>query len=403
MKSNNVLLTYLLLLMGSLFYSCKDQPKHRLEQVASDSIPPRDTTTPHLRMVWNKQGQKVSHEVYFAEYGRIRRLHGDTLLLVYHCGSRGNEWDNIALRKSYNNGRTWQPAQLVVKDSLPNRYYGFSTPDLLVLKNGWLVLAYTGRGKPDDSLHNNIQVRLSKNKGLSWMPATIVSVGRSWEPGMVQLPDGEIELFFSTELSSSRRSWNRPEQKIILVTSHNNGLTWSQGKQIAFMKGGRDGMPVPVVLKNNKGIAVILESVHSLKSPYIIWSSLKKRWNYPKLPFEENGRRWYGAAGKLWAGAPYLIQLPTGETVVSVQDTGGRKINRYTDWKKNTMLVMVGNSVAKNFTGVTYPWPGLSVHEGTYFNSLFLKNDSTIWAVSTRSFPDNHSEIHVKEGRILRE
>jgi len=400
MKFNHYVLA--LLCLYSFCVSCKNKPAHEVQQVpVNDSLPSVDRSKPSIKIVWDKTGKKISHQVYFAEYGRIRRLNGDTLALIYHCGGRGNEWDNIVLSKSYNNGISWQAPLMVAKDDNPN-YYGFSTPDLLVLKNGWLLVAYTGRGKPDDSTHNNIQVRISKNKGQSWSSPAIVSIGRSWEPGIVQLPDGEIELFFSTELSSSRKSWGRPEQRVTLMTSKDNGLNWSKGKEIGFMKGGRDGMPIPLVLKNNKGIVVAIESVHSKKSPYMLWSSLKKKWNYKTLPFEANGRRWFGAAGKLWAGAPYIIQLPSGETIVSVQDTGGRKINRYTDWKKNTMLVMTGNSVAKNFTNVTYPWPNLPVSEGAYFNSLFMKNDSTIFAVSTRNFADKHSEIWLKEGHIQR-
>jgi hypothetical protein len=398
MKLNYYLLSFLCLYC--FCYSCKNKPSLENQHArVNDSIPPVDNSTPRLNIVWDKTGKKISHEVYFAEYGRIRRLHGDTLLLIYHCGGPGNEWDNIVLRKSYDNGGSWQAPLLVAKDDDP-RYYGFSTPDLLVLKNGWLLMAYTGRGKPDDSTHNNIQLCISKDKGQSWSKPAIVSVGRSWEPGMVQLPGNEIELFFSTELSGSRRSQGRPEQRVTLMTSSNNGQSWSMGKEIAFMKGGRDGMPIPLVLKDNKGIVVAIESVHSKKSPYMLWSSMKKKWDYKTLPFEANGRRWFGAAGKLWAGAPYIIQLPSGETVVSVQDTGGRKINRYTDWKKNTMLVMIGNSIAKNFTNVTYPWPNLPVTEGAYFNSLFVKNDSTIVAVSTRNFADKHSEVWIKEGHV---
>jgi hypothetical protein len=389
-----------LLCLYCFCYSCKNKSVSQNQYARiNDSIPPVDNSTPRLNIVWDKTGKKISHEVYFAEYGRIRRLHGDTLLLIYHCGGPGNEWDNIVLRKSYDNGGSWQAPLLVAKDDDP-RYYGFSTPDLLVLKNGWLLMAYTGRGKPDDSTHNNIQLCISKDKGQRWSKPAIVSVGRSWEPGMVQLPDNEIELFFSTELSGSRRSQGRPEQRVTLMTSSNNGQSWSMGKEIAFMKGGRDGMPIPLVLKDNKGIVVAIESVHSKKSPYMLWSSMKKKWDYKTLPFEANGRRWFGAAGKLWAGAPYIIQLPSGETIVSVQDTGGRKINRYTDWKKNTMLVMIGNSIAKNFTNVTYPWPNLPVTEGAYFNSLFVKNDSTIVAVSTRNFADKHSEVWIKEGHV---
>ena len=66
------------------------------------------------------------------------------------------------------------------------------------------------------------------------------------------------------------------------------------------------------------------------------------------------------------------------------------------------MLVLVGNSVAKNFSNITYPWPALPVNEGAYYSSLMLKNDSTLVMLTTRNFADNHSEIYWKEGKIAR-
>lgn len=97
------------------------------------------------------------------------------------------------------------------------------------------------------------------------------------------------------------------------------------------------------------------------------------------------------AFGKGWYGdAPYLIQLPSGQTIFSCRYAGGRNISY---WEKSTMTVFAGNSMATHFTNESYPWPNLPADEGAYFSSLFLKNDTAIVLVTTRNFPDGHSEI----------
>ncbi|HEY0056816.1 MAG TPA: sialidase family protein [Pedobacter sp.] len=380
--------------------SCR-QPSPSIPPIVEE-IPPADTSLPKSRIIWHPTSKRVSHDVYFAEYGRVRRLAGDTLLLVYHCGTKKNEWDNIALRKSVDNGTTWNPAEIIVPDNSPN-YAGFSTPDLLLLKNGWLLLSYTGKGIPDDSTHNNLQIRISKNGGENWGEPRIVALGRSWEPGMLQMPDGEIQLFFSSEILSTKRSKTRHEQQILLIKSKDNGTTWSVPQQVAFTPGRRDGMPVPVLLKDNKGIIFPVEAVNNETSPEIIWSSVKSRWNYKQPGTKENKRRWYAGVNPIWGGAPCVLQLPSGETVISMQTEGGRKIDRYKDWKKNTMLVMMGNSMARNFRNISRPYPDLPVDQGAYFSSLFLKNDSTIVLLSTRTFPDKNSGVFWKEGHVVRD
>ena len=381
------------------FYACW-QPSPYVEPIVEER-PPADSSLPRSRIIWEPTSKLVSHNVYFAEYGRVRRLAGDTLLLVYHCGTKENEWDNIALRKSVDNGNTWNAARIIVPDNKPN-YSGFSTPDLLVLKNGWLLLSYTGKGIPDDTTHNNLQMRISKDGGDNWGEPRIVALGRSWEPGMLQLPDGEIQLFFSSEFVSSKRSKMRHEQQILLVKSKDNGNTWSAPRQVAFTPGRRDGMPVPVLLKNNKGIIFPVEAVNNETSPEIIWSSVKSGWNYKQPGTKENGRRWYAAVNPIWGGAPCLLQLPSGETVISMQTEGGRKIDRYKEWKNNTMVVMVGNNMARNFKYISYPYPDLPLDHGAYFSSLFLKNDSTIVLLTTRTFPDRNSGVFWKEGHVVR-
>jgi hypothetical protein len=363
----------------------------------ADDLPPVDNSFPTVTVAWNSTATKLSHDIYFAEYPRVKKLGGDTMFLLYHCGNVGNEWDNIALRKSFNGGTTWTNADIIVPDNNPN-YYGFANPELLVMQNGWLMLAYTGRGNPDDNVHDNIQIRLSKDRGATWQPPIIAAAGRSWEPAMIQLPNGEIQLFYSSEA----KWWpgTNPQQEILMVATKDNGTTWTSPKQVAYTNGMRDGMAVPLILKNNKGIVFPIESINNAKSPWLLWSSIDAKWNYAGSGSVQNDRRWLATSENLFGGAPYLVQLPQGETLLSIQDAGGRNIGA--NWKKSTMVVLAGNSIAKNFTNTSYPWPGLPVNEGAYYSSMFLKDDNTVVIVTTRNFADNHSEIWWKEGRINR-
>jgi hypothetical protein len=358
-----------------------------------NGLSPQKGSRQFLTITWDNSGKQISHNIYFAEYGRVRRWHDDTLLFIYHCGPKGNEWDNVVMRRSFDNGSTWSAFETIVADDQPQAYSGFCTPDLIKLQNGWLLLAYTGRGNPDDTLHNNIQVRVSKDIGHSWTKPVIMAIGRSWEPGIVQLPGGEVQIFFSNELISSKRSKGRPEQKILMCSSVDNGAHWQSPVQIAFIKGVRAGMPVPLLLKNNKDVIMAMESVNLGDSPCILASSIENNW--------QTWSRSCGLRG-IWGGAPYMIKLPTGEVILSVQDAGGRKVKRYTQWKKNTMFILVGDSTGRNFGNASCAWPDMPVTEGAYFSSLFLKNDSTIVAISTRNHKDGHSDIWWKEGHIRR-
>lgn len=62
------------------------------KEFADDDIPPADNFIPaNVYINWEDSAKKISHETYSAEYGRVHRVNGDTLLLVYHIGPHGNE------------------------------------------------------------------------------------------------------------------------------------------------------------------------------------------------------------------------------------------------------------------------------------------------------------------------
>lgn len=351
-----------------------------------------------IHIEWDHESEKViSHDVPQANYGRVHRIGKDTLFLIYRSG-RQKGHINIALRKSFDNGETWQPVKIIVPDNDPD-YYGFGGGELLVLKNGWVLLVNEGRGLPDNNEKNNIQLRISKDRGETWGPRIIVAKGRSWEPAMIQLPDGEVQVYYSSEA----KWWPSPEprpQEILMCRSTDNGESWSAPETVSFTENTRDGMAVPLLLANGKGIVFAIENVGLARSPWIMYSSVADNWHYPDLGTVANGRRWRAVQEDMHGGAPYLVQLPSGETLLSCHIGGGRNIAK---WRFSTMAVFVGDEEAKNFRERSYPWPDLPSDRGFITNSLFVKDENTVVAIGTATYAGTaKTEIVWKEGRIVR-
>lgn len=366
----------------------------------SQALADTSTFTISHKITWKPYATatKISQPGYYADYGRVKRIgESDTLLLVYHGGENNQDWLNVYLRKSYDNGLTWQDQQIMADVSQSSGYWRFCNPELIQLANGWILLSYIANGNPETNDNCFVHVLTSKDHGKTWEGPAAIVTGRSWEPAMVQLPHGEIEMFYSSEAD-----WWLPEegeymeQKIHMIHSTDNGQTWSYPKTVAYYPGKRDGMPVPLLLQGNRGIVFGIETVNANKSPYMIRRELAGPWvlttsNYENGPYRQviDGFSGHG-------GAPYLLQLPTGETVLSVH------IYKGGDWHQNNyMQVMVGDNEAKNFTNLTTPWGVLPVNESAVNNSLFLKDSTTIIAISGRNFPNGSGGIYWLEGTIV--
>lgn len=369
--------------------------------VFPDDLPPLDNSVPTLTITWEKQAKKISTgESYNASYPRVHKLNERVFLMTYLTSSWGGFHGNVIIRKSMSAGRTWSDPREIVKYD-PDKdasYFGFKNPDFIVLHNGWILLAYVGVGRT--GFNSDIQIIFSKDGGNTWTSPKIVHKGYGiWEPAMVQLPDGTIDLFFSSE-----EKWfkdNNVQQEILMISSKDLGSTWSEPITAAYSPGNRDGMAVPLLLKDNKGIIFPIESPGQIM-PWMIWSSVKANFYYKSFGTKENGRRWYINPPSLAApgGAPYIVRLSTGETLLNVQAAGGRNLGG--QWKKSTQIVLVGNSVGKNFTNASVAWPDLGADEGTYFSSICLLDDSTILMPTTRYLSNEHSEVWTKIGHIHR-
>jgi hypothetical protein len=139
-------------------------------------------------------------------------------------------------------------------------------------------------------------------------------------------------------------------------------------------------MPVPLLLRDKGGTVFAIEDngLSGNFKPTIIFSSLVDNWR-TGVRRPESTNRW-GALTRLpppqtAASAPYLRQMPSGETILSVQqsETG--------DMHESRMVVYIGDAFAKNFDCPSYPFPE-SAGRSQLWNSLFVKDSRTVVALS---------------------
>lgn len=158
--------------------------------------------------------------------------------------------------------------------------------------------------------------------------------------------------------SNERIYEHSDEQNISLLRSQNNGITWSKEPEVAsFRKGSRDGMPAPLYLRDKDQIIFSIEDNGSNNQfkPYIIRSSVSENWS--QTVSGSSDYRDYALKEKLeeaeYAGAPYLAQLQTGETLLSYQGTDERNGNALNN---ADMKVAIGNNDARSFNRISTPF-----------------------------------------------
>lgn len=355
---------------------------------------------------WDKTTtlKRISPEGLKTEYPRILRVNNDTLLCSYHGGSQTDYWVNIYLQKSYDNGQTWTaPTVLLDKEKsvMGQRYWRFCNPELVKLDNGWILMPFVGNGNPETNNNCHVMVMISKDNGQTWGDPQIIGRGRTWEPMVVQLPNGELELFVASEAKWYNTSSNM-YQEILFSRSTDYGQTWTEFKRACYSPARRDGMPAAINMQGNKGILFSIEVVNDngFGSPSLAHRPLNGEWDTTQWDGVSDNKRWHVNVNAM-GGAPYIIQLPTGEIVLSAHVNGRNGI-----WQTSYPRIVVGDKNGKNFTTPVTPITNLPANQGAYYNSLFLKDNETVWLVVTHSEYSGSTrvkgEIKYLEGKIVK-
>jgi len=333
-----------------------------------------------------------------ANYARMIQLTNGNLICIY-------EGNGIECTTSNDLGKTWEKPILVAPSG---NGVNMAVPDILELKDHSLLASYNPRprkvnGAWDTTKHFGIRTKKSYDGGKTWQDERLVYEASykgddgCWEPTQIQLPSGEIQLYFSNEAVYTKSN----EQNISIFRSVDGGLTWTKDPQIvAFRPGHRDGMPIPIILNGTHELVFSIEdnAVGEFK-PSIIRNSFDQNW---KKPVGANDpERTYALTTKLpdtvYAGAPYLRQLHSGQTILSYQGTQ----NRVRNWELACMQVAIGDSDAKNFKTIEPPFTVPLAKHGLW-NSLCILNDDTVIAVTSTNAYGNANAIWMIKGYLIK-
>jgi len=332
----------------------------------------------------------------YSGYGRIIQLSDESLLAVYEADG------NIVAAKSQNLGDSWSESIVI---SAAKEGFKMCVPDLIKLDDQRILAFYNAR--PYNISPNRkfgIHLRQSTDGGQSWGAEQILyQAGHQfengcWEPSAIQLPNGEIQLFFANEGPYTKSN----EQNISMLRSIDHGASWSKTPSIvSFRPGKRDGMPVPLLLRNKKEIVLAIEdnAVRTFK-PYILRNTLQKNWanTISGKSADRSYALHHPIANEIYAGAPYIRQLSTGETILSYQSTEGRTNKMdYADMK-----VLIGNERAMNFKNKSVPFV-IPQNKSCLWNSITVLSDDTILAITSTNAYSDQTEVWMVKGKFLRD
>lgn len=327
------------------------------------------------------------------DYGRMARLSDNSVAAVFDRD--GKMW----IRASGDDGMTFGDPMLVAED----KDCWLTNADLLPLKNGELLyfwnerplaaVRYGDKVAPAGELTRPFLIRMSRScdLGRTWSsPRTLYTAGPSyqdgcWEPAAVEMPDGEIRVVFANE-SPYRTS---AEQEISMLRSNDSGKTWSEATRVSFRKKHRDGMPSPLWLADGRVVLAIedngQEGGGEVFKISIVDAATGERW--PALR--------EALAPHVYAGAPFLRQLPDGHTLLSFQESESGTLRRC------RLAVCVGDANARNFGNKTHPLPP-PTRGNQVWNSLFVKDATTITALTTATI-DERQGLWAIDGRLQRD
>lgn len=360
-----------------------------------------------IRIAWDyssmqKLAPQGSRTLGWVGYPRIRKVNDGTIISVYETEGNGE------MVQSKDNGKTWSEPVITFRKHLYTNDTGASTDvniantELCQLRNGDLVMACNYRPVKEEIAPFAIAIRRSSDKGLTWSPDLVVYEAAPrfadgcWEPSFLQLPDGQLQVYFANEAPFLTSD----EQNISMVASNDNGKTWEKEvKTVCFRAGRRDGMPVALLVDDEILVSIEDNKIGQFK-PYIVRTKISDNWSSPVLANSTD--REYALKTPLpdnvYAGAPYLMRVPSGEVILSYQTTNGRSSN----WELSTLEVAIGDKKGRNFEKITQPLD-VPLDKEAKWNSVSIWDENTIAAAATTSFRNANCEVWMIKGHVIPE
>jgi hypothetical protein len=365
----------------------------------------REAPVDGIRIAWDRTTlrQLSPAAPRYAGYARMIVLHDGSLFCVYECQGATHAICSV------DQGNTWTPPSIV---AAPENGIARVVPEVLQLQDHSLLVSYNLRppgNNTDSTKRFAVEVKRSTD-GRQWSaPVRVYTAGHEfgngcWEPAQLQLPSGEVQLFIANEGPYTQSN----EQEITLFRSHDNGAHWTAGERVSFRSKHRDGMPVPLLLKNGQELVYAIEDngVPGQQSfvPVIVRTPASGAWaNAPALADSKDRTQALEARHRVpataYAGAPYIRQLPTGETLLSYQSTEWRHNG---PWDRSDMVVAIGDDEARNFTRKSRPFYFADSTKTCLWNSLAVLNDTTVVALGSTNGLGANTAVWMIKGYVVR-
>ena len=343
-----------------------------------------------------------------ANYPRIKKISDDRYILFYQDGQTAKdiyysvssdlkEWSlGVKLFKSHN---------ITVNGS--NDTMCYSSCDATVLANGDIMAIASfrsGRNFRVTNEFNGLAMRISSDEGKTWGEEQIIYKGSNWEPQILQLPSGEIQVYFThggpkiqPQMEAGIPTKDMvPSSGTAIIRSYDNGKTWDPyvmeppyaahrvSQQYTHTENGikvfTDQMPCAILLNNSNTIAMAAESKFLQGSEeiyYITMAYNDDNWAVglgidEEGPVDKQNNMFKGAA-------PYLRQFPSGETILSNN-------------RSSKFQIRLGDSQARNFGDPINPLAGTG-----YWGSLELIQSHIV----VGTMPYARKVSNVQQNRIM--
>ena len=311
-------------------------------------------------------------------YPRLKKINDHSYILFYNTGETGPSVKYTTSTDLVN----WEESKFIFEQTETTNY---ATCDATVLDNGDILAVASFRPKDWGAYtsqmdKSGIVLRRSTDGGKTWSDMQTIYLGMNWEPYIMQLTSGEVQVYFThTAPYTYLYGYNNNIRSsgAAIIRSHDNGKTWTPNvtgapyaadrvmqTYIGMEQGHKffnDQMPVAVQLHNGN-ILLACETLNLQKQFRISVGISYDNWKTP-LGIEQEGPSDKFKMTTHGSG-PYVAQMLSGETVISY----------YSD----DMNLMIGNSNGKNFSDPIEPFAGVAK---TYWGALEAIGSHTLLSV----------------------
>ena len=319
-------------------------------------------------------------------YPRLIKTDAGDYLMFYHYGTTswaGNECEYMRSTDLVN--WTWEKklfSVFAITDCAGKaNKRAYAGANMVKLANGDILAVASTRAVSnyrDRNADNGLAIRISSDNGKTWGNEQIVYVGTNWEPMPVVLPSGRIQIYYTDSKKLTEGAFGSGKEVISTGTSYiwsdDNGKTWNGGSnnagehelafaQVRYQYGSQlimtDQMPAVIKLNGSGKMAAAAESFIGGAS-YTTYISMaytddNGSWGTP----DSRGVQPKDRSDNFILGcAPYLVQFPSGETVLAYN-------------RSNVFYMRQGNEQARNFGDEIKIFNGSSTDGQGFWGTLY--------------------------------